>query len=191
MKIFTTKKVIALSICITAVPIVFYVVNPYGTATYDPRARLLGIVPYQIPSNAMMPTLQKGDFILVNSAAYLGTQPEINDIIVFEYPENRHIDYVKRVVARGGDTLKIVKGKVWINDEELEQSYVADENNELTQQQHFGPIEVPPGMLFVLGDFRDNSRDSRYWGFVPIQNVVGKVTRIWQSDDASRIGPVK
>jgi signal peptidase I len=172
-------------------PILAYALNPFGTATWDPRARVLGYVPYRIPSNSMKPALQVNDYILVSAVAYASEEPDTNDIVVYRYPINRNIEYVKRVVAKGGETISIKEGRVIVDGKTLDQEYVEEANMARTKQEDFGPLEVPPGMLFVLGDNRDSSNDSRYWGFVPREDVVGKVTMIWMSDDDERVGEIE
>lgn len=170
------------------IPLMMYVVNPFGTATYDPRARIFGFVPYRIPSQSMVPTLQVGDFIMVNAGAYTVNKiPDIDDVIVFKYPANRKVNFVMRVVAREGETVALNNGNVIVEGKTLDQAYVDPDNN-IRANQVNRSWTVPDGSLFVLGDNRDNSNDSRYWGFVPLEDVVGKVSMIWMSRDMERIG---
>jgi signal peptidase I len=183
------KRILALFLI--GLPILMYALNPFGTATLDPRARILGYTSYRIPSNSMSPTLQVSDYILVSAAAYASEEPDTNDIIVHRYPPKREIEYAKRVVAKEGEILSIKNGQVIVDDKALDQWYVDEVNMVRTRQEDFGPVEIPPNMLFVLGDNRDSSNDSRYWGFVPREDVVGKVIIIWASDDEARIGEVK
>ncbi|MDH5353876.1 MAG: signal peptidase I [Gammaproteobacteria bacterium] len=164
-----------------------YIANPFGTSSNDPRARIFGIVPYRIPSKSMIPTLQVGDFILVKAGAYSSEIPEINDVIVFKYPENRNQDFVMRVVAREGENMTLSDGNLVVDGRDIDQSYL-DLKNTIKSNSMDGSLNVPEGHLFVLGDNRDHSNDSRYWGFVPIKDVVGKVSMIWMSDDIDRIG---
>jgi len=173
------------------VPVIIYLVNPFGTATLDPRARIFGHVPYRIPSDSMHPTLQKNDFVLTSAMDYMDREPEINDIIVFKWPVDRDVEYVKRLVAKGGDTLHITQGQVYVNGVAIEQDYVDENNLVRSKETDMEPVRIPPEMLFVLGDNRDRSNGSRYWGFVPAKDVIGKVTRIWMSDDSERIGVVE
>jgi len=182
------KKTIIVLFLFFSAPIVLYLLNPTGTASYDPRARLLGFIPYQIPSSSMAPTLQTGDYIVVSTIAYMFDEPQINDVIVFKYPEDRSIAYIKRIVALPEQTLSIVAGKVIVDGKAIDQSYVDPDKNVRSSEHDIGPVAVPKGMLFVLGDYRDNSRDSRYWGFVPRSDVIGKVKMVWISEDTSRIG---
>lgn len=135
----------------------------------------------------MIPTLQVGDFILVKTGAYSSEIPEINDVIVFKYPENKSQDFVMRVVAREGENMALSNGKLIVDGRDIDQTYLDLENTINTNSIDVS-INVPEGHLFVLGDNRDNSNDSRYWGFVPIEDVIGKVSMIWMSDDIDRIG---
>jgi signal peptidase I len=183
------KKILAL--LFVGLPILMYALNPYGTATWDPRARILGYSSYRIPSNSMSPTLQVNDYILVSAVAYASEEPDTNDIIVYRYPKQRDVEYAKRVVAKEGETLSIKDGQVIVDGKIIDQWYVDEVNMVRTRQEDLAPVEIPPDMLFVLGDNRDNSNDSRYWGFVPREDVVGKVTMIWASDDDTRIGDVE
>jgi signal peptidase I len=174
-------------VLITSLPTLMYVVNPFGTGTYDPRARILGIVPYRISSKSMTPTLRAGDFIVASSASYAAKIPSINDVIVFKYPNDKNIDFVMRVLAREGETISLNNGVITVDGVNIDQPYLNIKNAVLTSQLNKS-WKVPEGFLFVLGDNRDNSNDSRYWGFVPIVDVVGKVKMIWMSDDTDRIG---
>jgi len=185
------KKTIIILAVIIGLPLLMYISNPFGTATFDPRARIFGIVPYRIPSSSMIPTFKNGDYILVSTTAYINETPSINDLIVFKYPNNREIDFVKRVMARGGETIYMEQGKVIVEGKEISQPYVDEKNMALTKTKKLGPWVVPQKTLFVLGDNRDNSNDSRYWGFVPVEDVVGKVSTILYSKDKKRIGKVK
>ena len=173
------------------VPLFVYATNPFGTASWDPRARIIGYIPYRIPSESMSPTLKKNDYILVSAAAYTLAGPEVNELIVFKYPKDRSIDFVMRVVAKGGQTISVKNGQVMVDGVAIDQSYVAEANMVRSKGGGFGPLEVPDNMLFVLGDNRDNSNDSRYWGYVPSEDVVGKVKLIWLSETADRVGEVK
>jgi len=168
--------------------------------------------PFRIPSGSMLPTLEIGDFILVSKFSYGVRVPVINkklvefggpergDVIVFRYPENPSIDYIKRVIGVPGDEIAYYNKVVHVNgkktDLKPEGVYQAGFpsvkrlNENLAGVEHDILIDdlrpagdfiltVPKGNYFVLGDNRDNSRDSRYWGFVPDENLVGKAFLIW------------
>lgn len=186
MKI-TNQIIILIVLLLVLVPTFMYVVNPYGTSSYDPRARIMGVMPYRIPSKSMTPTLQVGDFILVRAGAYATNIPNINDVIVFKYPKNRSTDFVMRVVAREGEKITLKYGNVFVDGKKIDQSYLNVDSSVRTNQINKS-WNIPEGYLFVLGDNRDNSNDSRYWGYVPIEDVVGRVSMIWMSADSDRIG---
>jgi signal peptidase I len=160
---------------------------------------------FKIPSGSMKPTLEIGDHILVNKFSYgvkipyLRTtmipigQPQRGDIAVFIYPEDKTKDFIKRVIALGGDTVEIRSKKVFINGAPMEDPYGVHVEDiiypkSLQRRDNLGPIKVPEGTLFVMGDNRDQSYDSRFWGFVKLEDVIGKAFIIyfsWDSDDNS------
>jgi signal peptidase I len=167
-----------------------YAINPYNTATHDPRARILGVTPYKIPSSAMAPTLIPGDLILTRTSVYMSAAPKRGDIVVFRSPRNRSIDYVFRVAAISGERIAIRNSVVYINDQPLTEPYLASQNITLPQSISMNEFVVPEGHFFVLGDNRDNSFDSRFWGAVPNIDVIGKATYIWASTMPERVGAV-
>ncbi len=155
---------------------------------------------FKIPSGSMLPTLQIGDHLLVNKFIYgikvpfTGTTvipittPKHGDVVVFRYPKDRSIDYIKRVVGTPGDTLEIRNKKVFINGEQTDDphAHYLDSsviNRILGPRDNFGPITVPDGKIFVMGDNRDNSHDSRFWGFVDYNDILGKAFIIYWSWD--------
>ena len=158
---------------------------------------------FKIPSGSMEPTLEIGDHILVNKFLYgikipftswnlLPFQnPKRGDVIVFIYPLDRDKDFIKRVVAVAGDTVRIVNKKLYLNGAEVTDRHAVYKEDtifpgEMQKRDNFGPITVPPGMIFVLGDNRDRSLDSRFWGFVPLNDVRGKAFIIYWSWDSQR-----
>jgi signal peptidase I len=181
------------------------------------------VEPFRIPSGSMMPTLLVGDFILVNKFSYgirlpvLNTRiidtgaPQRGDVIVFRYPENPKIDYIKRVVGVPGDHIAYRNKVLYINGKQATQRYLGSYlgegsgkvmtgarrlSEDLLGTEHeilvmpgrnvFGgdfEYVVPEGQYFAMGDNRDNSRDSRAWGTVPEKNLVGKAFMIWMSWD--------
>ena len=186
------------------------------------------VEPFRIPSGSMMPTLLVGDFILVNKFAYGFRLPVINtkvidvgtpkrgDVIVFRYPENPSVDYIKRVVGVPGDHIAYRDKVLYINGVRQDQrrvgTYVGKgagammtgaslRREELSGVNHKILVltdsydrdfdfTVPAGQYFVMGDNRDNSRDSRYWGTVPDANLVGKAFFVWMNWDSAddRVG---
>jgi len=152
---------------------------------------------FKIPSSSMEPTLQVGDYILVNKfiygvrIPYTNTKffevkrPQRGDIIVFIYPKDRSKDFIKRVIATEGERVQIQQNKISINDRVIEDPWGHFEKNDwikmLQSIDRFGPVIVPKDSLFVMGDNRDNSQDSRYWGFVNVSAVKGKAFIIYFS----------
>lgn len=128
----------------------------------------------KVESSSMNPTLFANDYVVVNRLAYKFGQPHRGDIIVFKYPPDpTQIPYIKRVIGLPGDQIKIENGKVYVNGIALNEPYL----NEITKGK--GEWTVPPGNLFVMGDNRNNSSDSRSWGWVPLGNVIGKAEVIY------------
>ncbi len=160
---------------------------------------------FKIPSGSMLETLQIGDHILVNKFIYgvkipftdgkeliSGKDPERNDIVVFKYPEDPSKDYIKRVIAVAGDTLEIVNKQVYVNGQLITDEPFAIHKDRRIIPAQFAPrdnlkkIVVPPNKLFVMGDNRDNSHDSRFWGFVDLKAVRGEAFIIywsWNKED--------
>jgi signal peptidase I len=181
------------------------------------------VEPFRIPSGSMMPTLLVGDFILVNKYTYglrlpvLNTkvlelgQPERGDVVVFRYPKDPSVDYIKRVVGLPGDTIGYFDKVLYVNGKPAGQvpagvyvgtgsgvsmSGASRRSEQLGDSQHEilvmprapgleGEYIVREGEYFVMGDNRDNSNDSRFWGAVPEANLVGKAFRIWMNWDSA------
>jgi signal peptidase I len=154
---------------------------------------------FKIPSGSMIPTLQVGDHILVNKFVYglrlpypfgkslvLWKEPARGDVVVFVFPRDRSKDFIKRVVAVAGDTVEIRHKRLYVNGEPVADghAFFADGSREAPGvRDNFGPVTVPPHSLFVMGDNRDRSHDSRYWGFVNMDDVKGKAFMIYWSWD--------
>lgn len=151
---------------------------------------------FKIPSGSMLNTLQIGDHILVNKFIYgvknpfTGatwipiTKPERRDIVVFKYPLNPSQDYIKRVIGVAGDTIEIKNKKVYVNGKPQDEPYtIFLDSNIVQNRDNMAPITVPPHSLFVMGDNRDNSYDSRFWHFVDLSAVQGKAFIIYWSWD--------
>jgi signal peptidase I len=186
--------------------------------------------PFRIPSGSMIPTLLVGDFLVVSKYSYgirlpvinkkiidIG-EPERGDVVVFRYPEDPTIDFIKRIVGLPGDVVQYIDNNLYINGNNIEQGLLREsayidingrahkavvmQENLLgfmhEMQEHKGSrgigntsVKVPEGHYFALGDNRDHSKDSRFWGFIPDKNLVGKAQFIWMHlgfENLKRIG---
>ena len=130
----------------------------------------------RVEGQAMAPTLRDQDRLLVYRFAYHAKRPQRGDIVMMHYPVDPSKLFVKRVIAQAGDRLHIRQGRVYLNDQPYDDSYVRPE---FRGAGDWGPSVVPDGTYFVMGDRRNNSSDSRHWGFVPAKYIVGKVTLRW------------
>lgn len=166
---------------------------------------------FKIPSGSMIPTLRIGDHILVSKlsygvrvpfmthSAYVFSQPQRGDIVVFTRPDENgtfedesDINIIKRVVGLPGDKIEVRDAKLYVNDQPLDEGYARWEDGGI-REGNFGPETVPDGHVFLLGDNRDHSRDSRFWQepFLPIDRIKGRAMIIyWSWDNLSRIGTV-
>jgi len=222
-----------------------YAVSFFPVILFVFMLRSFVVEPFRILSGSMLPTLQSGDLILVNKFSY-GVRlpivdkkiietgsPQRGDVVVFRYPVDPSVDYIKRIVGLPGDEIAYLDKKLYINGELVPHvqdgqyfepdrvSYIAQYKEKLGAVEHqilldegktqmYGPIwqfpnmsncqyarngvrcKVPEGQYFAMGDNRDNSADSRYWGFVPDANIVGKAFFIWMNfSDLGRIGSFK
>lgn len=180
--------------------------------------------PYKIPSGSMIPTLKEGDFIFVSKLSYAIKLPFTNynlmnldppkrgDVIVFLYPQDESLDFIKRVVGVGGDKIELKGDVLYVNDKEMPRKLLEDRSeiddlrpialresmrlydediggrHHLTMEfspfgEDFGPVVVPEGKLLMMGDNRDNSKDGRRWGFLDVKKVRGRALFIWFSVD--------
>ena len=149
--------------------------------------RLLVVSAYRVDSGSMEDALSEGDYIFVNKLAYKFGEPEVGDIIVFKYPLDPTKDYIKRVIALPGQSVEIFDKIVYV-DNQLAHIFPSAKNNDpkilaaqLSSRDNFGPIQVPEGQYFVLGDNRDVSQDSRYWGCVSESFIKGKAVFVYWS----------
>lgn len=144
--------------------------------------------PRYIPSDSMVPTLHTGDRLVVEKVSYRFHPPSQGDIIVFQppaelqrrgYPQDQA--FIKRIIGIPGKILKVSNGQVYLDGQPLKEDYIAEPAN-----QPFPPVQIPEDQYFVMGDNRNDSNDSRYWGFLPRQNIIGRAAfRFWPVD---RIG---
>lgn len=160
---------------------------------------------FKIPSGSMQETLLIGDYILVNKFIY-GIKlpfteqtlvpiknPQRGDVVVFKYPEDPSKDFIKRVVGVGGDIVEVKNKEVYVNGQLQEGDFAVHVDprvfpREVQPRDNLGPLTVPDGKLFVMGDNRDQSNDSRFWGFVNVSAVRGKAFMIYWSWDKNEFG---
>jgi signal peptidase I len=134
----------------------------------------------RVENVSMQPTLFQGEFLLVNKLAYIKNLPRTGDIIIFHAPPTPGEDFIKRVIGAPGDNVLIKDGRVFVNNFQLEEDYVAD------VPVYNGEWDVPLDKVFVLGDNRNSSSDSHVWGYVPLTNVIGKAVLIyWPLSEAT------
>ncbi len=166
---------------------------------------------YKIPSGSMEPTLLVGDHILVNKIVYGLRLPDSifgielaglplgqylfhlepvhrGDVVVFVFPPDHTKDFIKRVIGVPGDTIQVKNGEVWLNGQKAPDPHAhfevgPQERSLISPRDNFGPVTVPPGKLFMMGDNRDRSYDSRFWGFVDMNDVEGRAMIIYWSWD--------
>ncbi len=127
----------------------------------------------RVDGDSMIPTLVSGERVIVNRLSYKFGSPQRGDIIVFHYPRNPAEEYIKRVIGLPGDEVEVRNGEVYVNGQQLDESYLKVRTN------YVGTWRVPAGQLFVLGDNRNNSSDSHEWGTVPMSYVVGKAILVY------------
>ena len=147
------------------------------------------IKPYRIPSESMASTLRPGDRVLVNRVVYRLREPHRGDVMVFRYPEDRNVVFIKRIVGVPGDTLQVREGRLWVNGRVADEPYVHRTTGRSDPTAAPGPVagstmrepwslaqpyKVPADSYFVMGDNRTDSDDSRFWGTVPRGDIIGE-----------------
>ena len=162
--------------------------------------RTFVIQAFKIPSGSMLPTLKIGDHLLVSKFSYgvrlpfTGSllvpwkSPERGDVIVFKFPKDRSVDYIKRVVGLPGDTVTLKDKRLYINGEVMADPHAHFTSSLIMDakagpRDNFGPVTVPEDSVFVMGDNRDNSYDGRFWGFVDQRDILGKAIILYWSWD--------
>jgi signal peptidase I len=138
----------------------------------------------RVEGQSMAPTLEDQDRLIVNKLVYRISEPRRGDIVMLYYPLDPDKSFVKRVIAEEGDTVRIVDGRVYVNDVPLSDDYIAAE---FRSHDDWGPQVIPEGYYFVMGDNRINSSDSRTWGMVPKKYIIGKIQIRWWPVDAARV----
>jgi signal peptidase I len=153
-----------------------------SAAVYATLIVTFGFQVARVDGLSMAPTLEDHDRLIVNKLVYEIGDPRPGDIVMLYYPLNPEKMFVKRVIAKEGDTVRVVDGRVFIDDMPLHDDYVPAE---FRSHDDWGPEVIPQGYYFVMGDHRNNSSDSRHWGFVPKKYIVGKVkVRWWPLNEA-------
>jgi signal peptidase I len=147
-----------------------------SAAVYATLIVTFGFQVARVEGQSMAPTLADQDRLIVNKLAYRIGAPQVGDIVMLYYPLNPDKSFVKRVIAEEGDQIRIVDGRVYRNDVPINDDYVP---TEFRSHDDYGPQVVPQGYYFVMGDHRNNSSDSRHWGFVPKKYIIGKVQLRW------------
>ena len=165
---------------------------------------------FKIPTGSMENNLLIGDHLLVNKFVFGPTATGLDrailpvrdvhrgDIVVFKYPDEPERDFIKRVIGLPGDTVELRAKKIYVNGQPLDEPYVhylspASMGAEVTSmdvRERYGPVTVPPDQYFVMGDNRDNSQDSRYWGFLPRGHIKGKALMIYWSYEGNSPGSI-
>jgi signal peptidase I len=145
--------------------------------------------PRFIPSASMVPTLALGDRLVVEKISYHFQEPQHSEIIVFQVPQQLQAEgftsdqaFIKRVIGLPGDRIALKQGRVYRNDQPLNEPYVVEK----PRAEDMAEVTVPPASLFVMGDNRNNSNDSRYWGFLPRKNALGRA--VWRFFPLDRLG---
>jgi signal peptidase I len=148
--------------------------------------------PYKIPSSGMSPALLVGDRLIANMRIYNSQKLQRGDIVIFEFPKDPSKDFIKRVIGMEGEKVEILKNKIYINDKLLDDPWGYFEDSGSSKDfpvvEQFRPVFVPKNSLFVLGDNRNNSQDSRFFGFINVEKVKGKALYLYWAKNKSRIG---
>ena len=147
-----------------------------SAAVYATLIVTFGFQVARVEGQSMAPTLQDQDRLIVNKFAYRIGEPQIGDIVMLYYPNRPEKSFVKRVIAAEGDQVKITDGKVYRNDVLMDDAFVPAE---FRSHDDWGPHVIPEGYYFVMGDHRNNSSDSRHWGYVPKKYIIGRVQLRW------------
>ena len=159
---------------------------------------ILGIRGYRNQSASMQPTLLDGEYVMVNIRDRESKRLRRKDLVVYKFPEDPTKEFIGRVIGLEGEKIEIKNKRVYVNNSILKEDYKTHEDSRIFTKKDFpdsdpirdnyGPVIVPWGSCFVLGDNRDRSRDSRYWGFLPLKSISGQASYIYISADIVRIG---
>lgn len=173
MRVRPERLVLAVAAAIAVAACAAYAVNPFGAHDLSVSERLFGFRFFHQMSASMEPTLRAGSYFVVRSYTALQVQPAVGDVVAFHYPPDPEVSYVKRILARGGDTVGVARGHVQRNGQSVDEPYLppgAADDREVME-----PVRLPPDCYFLLGDNRSNSMDSREYGCVPGSFLIGKV----------------
>ena len=155
-----------------------------SAAVYATIIVTFGFQVARVDGESMTPTLQDHDRLIVNKLVYTWTDPKVGDVVMYYWPEDPSKNFVKRVVAAEGDTIRSDAGKIYRNEVLMDDSFIPAEYR---MQDTWGPVTVRRGYYFVLGDHRNNSSDSRIWGEVPKKYIIGKIQVRWWPMNHARI----
>lgn len=180
----------------TVILVIAFVVSPALRPVLD---RLTRYQNFQIPSRGMEETMLKGDRLVADMWYYRSREPARGDLVVFRYPVDPNRDFIKRCIAIPGDTVEIRNKQLFLNGTVINEDYVVHRDTRthpdsgtlppmIRVRDNFGPFAVPPESIFVLGDNRDNSSDSRFWGVVPAELISGKALYLYWGSTPDRIG---
>jgi signal peptidase I len=164
--------------------LVAWVKTILSAAVYAVLIVTFGFQVARVEGLSMAPTLEDQDRLIVNKLVYRLGAPRRGDIVMLYYPINPEKSFVKRVIAEERDTVRIIDGRVYVNDVPMQDDYVPAEYR---SHDDWGPQVIPDGYYFVMGDHRNNSSDSRHWGMVPKRYIIGKVQLRWWPVPAARV----
>lgn len=140
------------------------------------REKIIGLKPYYIPSISMSPTVHNKDHFMVDLKYFKKNKPQRGDIIVFDFPLNPERKFLKRIIALEGDKVEVKEGSIFVNEKDIANLYnLQGKKAGISNGTKLGPLVVPPGKYFVVGDNYNNSEDSRHWGYIDMKDIKGKV----------------
>jgi signal peptidase I len=166
------RKAILIGTIMAGLLLVFFL-NPFNIPSWSPISRIAGIQVFRNPTISMEPTLSRGSMIVASAWPYMFREPQAGDVVVFKFPPDPSVLYVKRIIASGGSSVSLSKCTATVDDKPLNEPYEVAEGEEGVCT--LGLVLVPEDHYFVLGDNRANAFDSRAWGFLPKKNVVALV----------------
>lgn len=171
--LFTVLLILAL----IGVEAALWITNPLHIPAAFVPARALGVQVFQEMDGSMEPALAAGEHVLVSSWAYWKHEPQVGDVVAFQYPPDPSIADVKRIVAAGGSSVEIRNGTTYVDGQPTSEPYVLARVRLTPDSLTMRPMRVPAGSYFVMGDNRDRSRDSRDYGVIPRERLIGKLWR--------------